>query len=105
MESVAVFSSRKRLEKLLFATCGKEARKKKRLIKAIARDAQKSYQLGIEDGTKGKPIIRFEGLNEVSAKFKNEEIGRAVMKFHYEAYTAGYAIGKAKEKVLGEVTA
>lgn len=97
IKNAPTFSSRKRLEKLLYIACGKH-RALKRFLKPLARDAQKAYMVGVEEGRAGEKATPFVGADEVAATFKDAEIGRSITEFIYEAYACGYAIGAAEYK-------
>lgn len=84
---------RKAIEKELFDKYKSgplQSRKTRTFLRKIARDIVHSYEIGIRDGTSGKPLIPLEEMQTSGISPMRQDIYRRA----YTAYVHGYKDGK-----------
>lgn len=73
------------------------------VLKRIARDSEKAYKVGVEEGLVGNPKPTTEGLQDLLKGTKHHEELEAIYLFIYDACVAGYVTGQAKKVITPEV--
>lgn len=75
----------------------------RKVLKLTARDAEKAYQIGLQEGLAGHDMPTKDGLQALAAGSQHREEMDAILAFIYDAASAGHAVGKAKHQIMTEV--
>lgn len=69
----------------------------KGVLKRIARDAEKAYRVGTENGLAGHQEPTAEGLQEILSGVERKSEMESILSFIYSAAVAGFEAGRGKK--------
>jgi len=103
IERSVLFSSKRKVKKLLQETCGFALKKADKRVKSMVDTAAEcvsdAYWIGVSDGKTGR---KMQPGSQIEAATKGKsEMAKDLCGFVYQAYCKGYELGQAERPLIG----